>query len=429
VLEWIALGLQDAAGGTPGAIFLSGTAGIGLSRLLAETRKRVEGLADPFVAVHGCALPATSGVPYAPVTAALERLLQPLTDEVLAALVGPTGDAIATLIPELAPRLEELDLLPARPRIAAPEWREARVFEAVLGLLERLGERRPVALLLEDLHNADAGTRGLVSFLARATRSRRVLLIATCQPDRLLRNHPLRTTLAGLSGSPGVTMADVPPLDRAELAQLLEAIEGTRPSSTTLLLVAERSGGSPLVAEEVLAARREQLGVSMSGSLERLVTARASRRTPECRRVLRLLSLTGSMVSVPTLMAIAEEFERRAMTRPPRSARGTRWGEGLEAEIGAGLAGGGRPTRIRLDPGPFVADGHVLPDSATPVRSKARHSYRSRGQLVSGRGVAGPRDRLGCSGHRRHRSGTLSRPALHRRAGAPHRCTVEVSAR
>jgi DNA-binding CsgD family transcriptional regulator/tetratricopeptide (TPR) repeat protein len=336
-LERIAVGLQSAADGNPSTLVLSCTAGTGASRLLAETRRRLGALAEPFSVVHGVALPATSGIPYAPVTAALERLLSPLPDEELASLVGPTGDAVATLVPAIRDRLEELGLLPERPRIAAPEWREARIFEAVLGLLERLGERRPVAVLIEDLHNADAGTRGLVTFMARANRGQRVALILTYQPDRLLRSDPLRATVATLTSSPGVSTAEVPPLERGELGQLIEAIDGARPSSTTLLLVSERSRGNPLIAEELLAARREQLGVSLSGSFERIVTARAALRSPECRRVLRLLSLAGTMVTLPTLMAVAAEFERRATTRPPRSAPPLRRGEGLEGEIAAGV--------------------------------------------------------------------------------------------
>ena len=336
-LERIAVGLQDAADGKPSTLVLSGTAGLGLSRLLLETRRRVGSLAEPFVAVHGIALPAMSGVPYAPVTAALEQLLTPLPDEALGTLVGPTGDAIAAIVPSLRERLEELQLLPDRPRIAAPEWREARTFEAVLGLLERLGEQRPVVLLLEDLHHADAATRGLLSFLARASRGQRVAVLASYQPDRLLRSNPLRAALSGMVLSPSVSVWDVPPLERAELSQLIEAIDGARPSSTTLLLVWERSHGNPLIAEELLAARREQLGVSLSGSLERLVTSRAALRSPECRRVLRLLSLAGAPVSMSMLMAIASEFERRAPNRPPRSAPGLRRGEGLEGDIEAGV--------------------------------------------------------------------------------------------
>jgi DNA-binding CsgD family transcriptional regulator/tetratricopeptide (TPR) repeat protein len=336
-LERIAVGLQGAADGRPNALVLSATAGLGLSRLLGETRRRIATLAEPFTSVHGVARPATSGVPYAPITAALEDLLAPLPDETLAALVGPTGDALARLVPGIKPRLAELELLPDRPRIAAAEWREARMFEAVLGLLERLGERQPVALMIEDLHHADAATRGLVTFLARVTRGQRVLLLVTYQPDRLLRSDPLRATLSALSSSPTVGTGEISPLERRELVQLIESIEGGRPSSTTLLLVTERSRGNALMAEELLAARRELQGVSLSGSFARLVTARAALRSPECRRVLRLLSLAGSTVSMSTLLAMAAEFDARSSARPRRFATGMRQAEGLDEGIAAGV--------------------------------------------------------------------------------------------
>jgi DNA-binding CsgD family transcriptional regulator/tetratricopeptide (TPR) repeat protein len=338
LLERIAVGLQSAADGRPTTLLLSGTAGLGLSRLLSETRRRIEALAEPFVAVHGVALPATSGVPYAPVTTALEHLLAPLPDDELTALIGPTGDAITRLVPGLRPRVEGLGLLPERPRIVATEWREARMFEAVLGLLERLGERRPVALLLEDLHYADAATRSLATFLARVTRGQRVMVIATYQPDRLLRSDPLRATISTLAGTPSVATMEVAPLERAELGQLIEAIEGERPSSTTLLLVAERANGNPLVAEELLAARRELQGVSLAGALDRLVTARAALRSPECRRALRLLSLAGTTVPLPMLISMAAEFESRSPARPPRSPSAAKGGDILESDITAGVA-------------------------------------------------------------------------------------------
>jgi DNA-binding CsgD family transcriptional regulator/tetratricopeptide (TPR) repeat protein len=404
-LERIAIGLQSAVDGQPSALILSGAAGLGLTRLLAETRRRLAALAEPFAVVHGVALPATSGVPYAPVTAALEQLLAPLPDETLAGLVGPTGDAIARLVPNLAPRLAELELLPTRQLIAAPEWREARMFEAVLGLLERLGERQPVAFLLEDLHHADAATRGLVTFLARVTRGQRVMVIATYQPDRLLRSSPLRATLSTLATSPAVTSSEITPLERSEIGQLIEAIEGGRPSSTTLLLVAERSRGNPLVAEELLAARRELLGVSLAGSLERLVTARAALRSPECRRVLRLLSLTGSTVTMPTLMAMASEFEARSPARPPRSSTAARHGDVLESDFSSGVA-------EALEHGFLIEtmDGSGAagdrPGQNPGEIGRGEREGRSRGRREAGRPVSGRsegRDAVGRAGREANR--------------------------
>ncbi len=339
-LERMAVGLQEAADGKPNTLILSGTAGAGLTRLLTETRRRVSSLAEPFALLHGVATPASAGVPYAPIAGALESVLETASDSTLASLVGQAGDSIARLVPSLQPRLAAMDLLPARPRAVATEWREARMFEAVLGLLERLGERHPVALLLEDMHHADAATRGLVTFLARVSRGQRVMLTLTFQPDRLLRSDPLRSTLAALTTTASVTTMELPPFDRAELGQLIEAIEGSRASSTTLLLVAERSRGNPLIAEELLAARRELSGVSLAGSFETLVTARGALRSAECRRVLRLLALTGGPISWSFLMQAVAAFERTSPGRAPRSANASSHGEGLEADMAAGLAEG-----------------------------------------------------------------------------------------
>ena len=426
-LERIAVGLQGAADGRPNALVLSATAGLGLSRLLGETRRRIGSLAEPFASVHGVALPATSGVPYAPITAALEDLLAPLPDETLAALVGPTGDAIARLVPGIRPRLAGLELLPDRPRIAAAEWREASMFEAVLGLLERLGERQPVALMIEDLHHADAATRGLVTFLARVTRGQRVMLLVTYQPDRLLRSDPLRETLSALASSPTVGTGEIAPLERQELVHLIESIEGGRPSSTTLLLVAERSRGNALMAEELLAARRELQGVSLSGSFARLVTARAALRSPECRRVLRLLSLAGSTVSMSTLLAMAAEFEARSSARPRRFATGMRQAEGPDEDMAAGVTEAIEHgflsetiARPRYEAG--AAAGGALAEGGAPARD-------ARGRTGGRRADRGDRSGSdpGRSSYLQHR-GAVQPPVSDSRFGFRHELIAEALA-
>ena len=115
--------------------------------------------------------------------------------------------------------------------------------EGILGLLGRLGEQRPVALVLEDLHLADAATRALVAFLARISREQRLAIIGTHQPDVVARDDPWMADLAAiLTGPRPPERLTVQPLDRDELAALIEGIEGERASASLLLLVAERSG-------------------------------------------------------------------------------------------------------------------------------------------------------------------------------------------
>src|SRR3712207_7372909 len=52
---------------------------------------------------------------------------------------------------------------------------QGRLFEALLTLLDRLGEDAPVLLVLEDLHWADRSTRAFLAFLTRALCRERVL--------------------------------------------------------------------------------------------------------------------------------------------------------------------------------------------------------------------------------------------------------------
>jgi DNA-binding CsgD family transcriptional regulator/tetratricopeptide (TPR) repeat protein len=131
----------------------------------------------------------------------------------------------------------------------------------------------------------------------------------------------------------------IDPLGRDELADLIEAIEGERPTGSALVLVAERSRGIPLVAEEVLAARRELSGASLPVGFEDLVIARLGQRSPECRRVLRLLAPAGRPLSMTELADVAAAYERTTDGRPPpRSTSMPRRSDGpVDADLTAGL--------------------------------------------------------------------------------------------
>ncbi len=309
-LARLAGALAAAADGQSTTILVAGSSGMGSSRLLSEAERRLASLAEPLLVLRGGARAARRGEPYAPVLEALDPLFARLTDRDLAELVGPSGEELGRLMPRLRPRFAELGLLPARPTVTAPVRRQGRLLEAIFGLLARLGERRPVVLMLEDLHEADAATRALATFIARISRNQRLCLVATYQPDELIRGHPFLGDLDAMAESPRpLQQVDLGPLDRDELAELVEQIDGERASASVLLLVAERSGGSPLVAEELLAARRELASVSLTGTYEQLVIARLATRSVACRDVLRLLAPAGHPLTRDEVAAVALAYE------------------------------------------------------------------------------------------------------------------------
>ena len=196
-LARIAAALEATSAGRSTTLLIAGAGGVGVSRLLTETRQRLAGLAEPFEVIRCRARPGRSGDPYAPVSVALTRLLDRVPDGELPALIETGAQEVLRLVPDAQARLAALGLLPAGPTTIDPERRQTRMLEAILGLLTRLGERRPVVLILEDLHDADAGTRALAAFLARVSRPGRLCVMATYQPDELTRRHPLHEALGG----------------------------------------------------------------------------------------------------------------------------------------------------------------------------------------------------------------------------------------
>ena len=331
--------LRSASSGDAGALLIDSSAGVGATRFVDEAVRRVGALQEPMLVLRGDVHVAGAERPYAPIVRALRPALQALTDEELGTVVGSAANELARLLPELADRLDGGDDGPGPALTTVQERRQPRLLEGVLGVISRLSERRPTLLVIEDLHRADAGTRTLVSFLARIARSQHLAIVGTYQGDAIRRGDPWAVDLESLQQAPRPPeRLTLPPLGRDDLARLIEAIEDERPSASVLVIVVERSGGRPLVAEELLAARRELPTVSLTSSFEDLVLARMAVRSPECRRVLRLLAPAGRPLSRGELVAIAEAYETEATSGPPRSSSAPRRGDGvLDADLVAGL--------------------------------------------------------------------------------------------
>ena len=309
--------LRAASAGQASALLIDGSAGIGATRFIDETIRRVGALPEPMLVLRGDVPVAGAERPYGPIV----RALRPTPGRARRRRAGARrrlGRQRAEPAPARARRPCRASATPTDPALTTVlERRQPRLLESVLGVLGRLGERRPVLLVVEDLHRADAGTRTLVSFLARIARDQRLAVVATYQGDAIRRIDPWATDLRALEAAPRPPeRLALPPLGRDDLARLIEAIEGERPSASVLVVVVERSGGRPLVAEELLAARRELPNVSLTSSFEDLVLARVAVRSPECRRVLRLLAAAGRPLSRDQLASIAVAYETDATSGP-----------------------------------------------------------------------------------------------------------------
>ena len=153
----------------------------------------------------GACLPAGSGaIPYAPFVEALRGLTRSVEPARLAALLGPARNEVARLLPEVAPRTEDAPL-----RLEFDRAGQTRLFEAVLGVIERQARNGPVVLIIEDIQWADDGTRGLLGFLSRNLRTAPVLLLVTFRTGELDRRDRRLAFVAELERDAWVTRLDL----------------------------------------------------------------------------------------------------------------------------------------------------------------------------------------------------------------------------
>jgi len=293
--------LSRAAGGASSLVLVGGDSGVGKSRLVEELIARAAA-AGMRTMTGQCVELSEGEIPFAPVVSALRRLAREMDEDDFAAVLGPARQELTRLFPELESSSE-----------AAPEVLtlgsigQARLFELLLGVLERLGSESPVLLVIEDLHWADRSTRDLLLFLARSIREERVLIVVTYRSDELHRRHPLRPFLVQIDAAPTVERIQLNPLSREEAAQQLERIIGERPSASTVDAIYERSEGNPFFTEELLAARTEdEECAGLPETLRDTLLLRVETLSPVAQEVLRAVAAAGRRAQHGLLVEVLE---------------------------------------------------------------------------------------------------------------------------
>jgi serine/threonine protein kinase/tetratricopeptide (TPR) repeat protein len=122
-------------------------------------------------------------------------------------------------------------------------------YEVLRGFLARIGSKRPVVMLLDDVHyGADA--LSFVEQVFGTPRATPVLFLATCSPSILERRLIESALLHGLLESSRTTKIDLAPLGPEHHRELLEKLVPLAPDA--LDYVGERTKNNPLLAVELI---------------------------------------------------------------------------------------------------------------------------------------------------------------------------------
>ncbi len=237
--------IEEVRGGAGRIVLLVGEAGVGKTRLLRELQVRcqLEGF-DLFGPREGTEDGAVAG--------ALRRSLN-VRGPLDANIDARHGDSLAALLGD-AGRAS-----PAGPVAAEP----VNLPAAVTATLRELAVRRPLGLVLDDLHDADETTYTSLRHLARELASSResfpLLVVGSYRGDEVSRANPLFDLLAEARREGRVEELFLDPLGPEDTEALLRAKCGIEEVPATLLRrILDETHGNPLHVGELLALLAEE---------------------------------------------------------------------------------------------------------------------------------------------------------------------------
>ena len=291
-LSFLHAALAQARDSDGRVVLIEGDAGLGKTRLVEHFTSQ----AGPAEVLVSSGIPLAADVPYAPLI------------EVFRTLAGRHPPAAAVLLPGGEPGG------PGGPGPAGT----ARLLGAAAEALRAVAASGPAVLVVDDIHWADASTRVLLSYLARALRRDPVLIVLTVRTEELDPARPAGELVAELARAPHVERVALRPLDRDGVAAQLRSITGVPPSAVLVDRMVERAAGNPFFTEELLAAGDG--GAVGDGAVppgvREVVLVRVARLPAAGQRVLRAAAVLGRRVPHDLLAAVTGADELAAGLPP-----------------------------------------------------------------------------------------------------------------
>jgi DNA-binding SARP family transcriptional activator len=291
--------LDAALQGRGGIAIVRGEAGIGKTRLVSALVG--EAVSRGCRVLLGRCHESDSILPFGP-----------WVDAMRAGGVGSDGDVLAALHPTR--RAELTRLLPEADTAGLPRASDSALplFESVTDLVQHLAARRPLLLVVEDVHWADETSLRLLAFVSRRVSAWPAVLVVTARDDELADAALARRTLEELSRAPRTSSLVLSPLSRADTGSLVAALARVGSDAPAVAQVEERvwamSEGNPFVTMEVMRALDQQRRWEDASDSPGALTLPASVRELVERRLDRLGARSQEMVAVAAVIGRGFEF-------------------------------------------------------------------------------------------------------------------------
>src|SRR5260221_8342156 len=234
-------GLQQAFAGRPSFLLVAGDAGLGKTRLAEAFTAAAEDRGARVTWGRCCEEGGAPELwPWIQIVRALVGSHGP------ASITDPTIREVSRILPEAHAQHGTAEAWPG----LTSESARFRFFDAVVALLRRAAESRPLVVILEDLHTADEASLLLARFLAREVKDAGVVVVATYRPTDVASAAPLSQLFGRLVREARVlSLAGLP---EHGTRRLMAAALGVTPNLDLVSRVHQVTEGNPLFISEVL---------------------------------------------------------------------------------------------------------------------------------------------------------------------------------
>jgi serine/threonine protein kinase len=290
-----------------------GESGLGKSALARHFTEQLK-LQDPDVVVLAGTCYERESVPFKAVDGVVDALSQYMRriPKVEAAALLPRK---AALLAQVFPVLQRVEAVAEAPRppneVLDPQELRNHLFFAVRELFQRLADRHPLVLVIDDLQWADADSLALLGEIMRPPEAPPLLLVATVRSDEGDSAVHRRESLAKQLRGP-VTELYLQRMSIEESRELAKTL--VRRAHDRLKLdpdaIAREAAGHPLFIDELIR-HANAVGSQTPGALqlEEALWARISQLDAGPRHVLELLALAaGRLVQQTAAQAAAMPF-------------------------------------------------------------------------------------------------------------------------
>lgn len=329
--------LRKALNGERQLVFVTGEPGIGKTTVIDAFRQRLEAgdwrlapssqapsLQPPVPGVlwgcGQCIEQYGGGEAYLPILEAMGRLCR---DDEGQPIIATLRQYAPTWLVQLSGVIPEAEAQALRAQVQGAT--QQRMLREMAEAIEAGTTRRPLLLLVEDLHWSDHATVALLSYLAQRREHARLLVIGTYRPaDLVLGNHPLKAAKQELQAKRQCEELRLELLSQQDVSDYLtKRFPAHQFPSTLAAEIHQRTEGNALfmvnVVEELLQQGRiieerdhwtlkgDVTQVNVPDTLRQLIEKQIRQRSDPEQRILEVASVAGTEFAVAALAAALKQ--------------------------------------------------------------------------------------------------------------------------